>query len=115
MLVRITKTMQAITPDQLLEEVMPSKRRRFKPDKNEPIIVDTLRKGGAEVFIIDWPFDLLIAFQGKLLLVEVKDGKNKLSRSQSKSLLKLWNKGCELAVLRSPEDAVALLNRIRKE
>lgn len=49
----------------------------FRPDKqrdrNEPELVDALRKVGARVYLIDLPADLLVWFRNDWWLLEVKD------------------------------------------
>jgi len=60
-------------------------RRRIihRSDANQPDIVKALRKCGATVDIIGEPLDLLVGFQGKNYLMEVKpDAKAPLRPSQ---------------------------------
>lgn len=49
-------------------------RRAAKRDDNEKEIVVALRKAGAYVSFIDEPCDLIVGYQGKTILLEVKDG-----------------------------------------
>jgi len=49
-------------------------RRAAKRDDNEKEIVVALRKAGAYVSFIDEPCDLIVGYQGKTILFEIKDG-----------------------------------------
>jgi hypothetical protein len=49
-------------------------RRAAKRDDNEKEIVVALRQAGAYVSFIDEPCDLIVGYQGKTILLEVKDG-----------------------------------------
>jgi hypothetical protein len=51
-----------------------------KKDSNQEIIVKALRKVGAFVYILDEPVDLLVGYQGKTWLFEIKDGALSASR-----------------------------------
>jgi hypothetical protein len=43
-------------------------------DANQPAIVDALERIGASVYILSKPLDLLVGYQGRNWLVEIKDG-----------------------------------------
>lgn len=47
-------------------------RRRTRADTNQKDIVEGLRKGGASVYILDDPIDLLVGYEGWTTLIEVK-------------------------------------------
>ena len=81
---------------------------RNKPDTNQPEIVQALRDIGAVVFLIGRPLDLLVAFRGRLTLMEVKnpEGENKLSKSQKKTVDLLRAVGVDVPVVRSAEEAL---------
>ncbi|MFM2134483.1 MAG: hypothetical protein RL156_1764 [Bacteroidota bacterium] len=49
-------------------------RRAARRDDNESSIVKALRDAGATVYFIDQPCDLIVGYEGKTLLFEVKDG-----------------------------------------
>lgn len=58
-------------------------RRASRVDANQQQVVSTLRAAGAYVYIIGLPVDLLVGYQGKMYLVEVKNGPKKtLTRLQ---------------------------------
>jgi len=83
-------------------------RSRNKPDTNQAEIVAALRSIGAMVFLIGRPFDLLVAFRGKLQLLEVKNpgGKDKVSISQKEDIEKLKYRGVEVHVGRIVDEAI---------
>ena len=49
-------------------------RRAARRDNNETEIVNALRKAGAYVSFINEPCDLVVGYQGRTILFEVKDG-----------------------------------------
>ena len=63
------------------------------------------------MFLIGRPFDLLVGFRGRLMLVEVKnpDGKDKVSKSQQTTIDLLKAVGVEVHVVRSVEEAISCL------
>lgn len=87
------------------------KRLNFnnKRDLNEAEIVQAFRKAGALVWRLDQPADLLICLQEMVLLVEVKHGRAKLNSKQAETA-KLW----PINVIRTPEEAIAFVNNLRR-
>jgi len=62
-------------------------KRAAKVDKNQPTIVKALRRIGAKVLHchqIKNAFDILVAYQGKLFMIEIKDGMPKKYDHMSK-------------------------------
>lgn len=58
-------------------------RRAARVDANQQQVVSALRAAGAYVWIIGLPVDLLVGYQGRTFLVEIKDGPKKtLTRLQ---------------------------------
>jgi hypothetical protein len=49
-------------------------RRAARRDDNEKEIVFALRKAGAYVTFVDTPCDLIVGYQGRTIMLEVKDG-----------------------------------------
>jgi len=90
-------------------------RYSARRDDNESIIVETLRKAGAYVRIVtmgDGVPDLLVGYKGYTLLLEVKDGnKTPSARKLTKAEQKFFDEwtGGLLAIVESPEDALAIL------
>jgi len=87
------------------------KRRGYdnKRDLNEAPIVKAFEAAGALVWRLDQPADLLVCIQEMVLLVEVKRGRAKLNAKQTETA-KLW----PINVIRTPEEAIAFVNSIRK-
>lgn len=88
-------------------------RRAAKRDKNEAGIVKVLRAHGCVVWLLSGSGvpDLLVMRKGRTWLADVKDGNGKATPAQSKA----WEEAATKArvavfVLRSPADAVAMLN-----
>lgn len=92
-------------------------RRAAKVDANQEQIVIALRARGASVRIVtqgDGLPDLLVGYNGYTLLMEVKDGRKppsarRLTPAEEKFMLE-W-KGGLLAVVKSVDEAVAMLDR----
>lgn len=90
-------------------------RQYAKPDANQGDIINALEKMGAWVDFIVHPVDLLVAFRGKLYLMEIKNprGRNKLSDGQSdyiEEMEKLY--GITIPVVRNVGDALRAIGAI---
>ncbi len=91
-------------------------RRAAKVDANQEQVVDALRAAGATVQTLaavgKGVPDLLVGYQGKTLLLEVKDGRKPPSeRKLTEEQLK-WHgawRGGPLAVVDGPESALRML------
>jgi hypothetical protein len=83
-------------------------RRAHRRDDNEAPIVQALRKAGAFVHYLDGKDtpDLLVGFNGKLSVLEVKNGKGKLRPGQAMFFAELLLRGCPAHVVRDPEGAL---------
>ena len=91
-------------------------RRASKIDKNQPAIVDALRKCGAFVQSLaavgNGCPDLLIGYRGRTILVEVKDGSKVPSARELTLDQLLWHakwSGGSLAVVNDLESALRVL------
>lgn len=86
---------------------MSLKRYSAKRDRNEAPIVSCLRKCGALVQPLSLPGmpDLLIAYRGRILLVEVKTPKGKFNAAQRKQALLGW----PVVTVHSIVEALALI------
>lgn len=92
-------------------------RRANRIDANQNDIVAALREAGAFVRIVsqgDGLPDLLVGYRGETLLMEVKDGdkppsKRSLTDAEA-DFFANWTGG-RLAVVKSPVEAVAMLNQ----
>ena len=60
---------------------MSIKRYAAKRDANEKTIVDALRDGGATIFYLNKPLDLLIGYRGRTYLAEVKNPEHKKGKA----------------------------------
>lgn len=88
---------------------MSVKRYAAKRDSNEREIVKVLTACGASVAKLSdkgLP-DLLIGWQGRTILAETKTKRGKLTDAQ-REFIDSWQ-GAEIAVIRSVEDALALI------
>ena len=81
-----------------------------KRDKNEPEVVQALKRAGAVVWYIDRPGDILAGYRGRLVMMEIKSKLGKLKPSQVKALAEAVIHGLPFYVVRSPEDALAALH-----
>jgi hypothetical protein len=88
------------------------KRYADKPDTNQPEIVDALRAVGAKVYIISYPLDLLVAFREIFYIIEVKSQGEKLSTSQQKTVLEMWDAGCMVHVVYDVDEALQAIGAI---
>jgi hypothetical protein len=58
-------------------------RRAAKRDLAEQPIVQALKQIGAQVWLLDYPVDLLVYFRERWFLLEVKTGKGKVRKEQT--------------------------------
>lgn len=83
-----------------------------KVDKNQGDVVKALRKMGADVFLLHMVGggipDLMVAYAGQTILIEVKDGPDKKLTPQQLELFANW-KGGQLARVNSVQEAEELL------
>ena len=93
-------------------------RRAARVDASQAEVVAALRAAGAYVFIIGLPVDLLIGFQGKTALVEVKVLTGVKKRKQSRftalqtAFMREWT-GDTVATVTDAEGALRLLEVMR--
>jgi hypothetical protein len=91
--------------------------RIARVDKNQPEVVEALRNAGAVVFhvhTIKNLFDILVAYNGKLIAIEIKDGTlnpsaRKLTEGELKCKAALESVGVNYNVVKSVDEALALL------
>lgn len=88
-----------------------------KVDKNQNDVVKALRKMGADVFLLHMVGggipDLMVAYAGQTILIEVKDGDDKKLTPQQLTLFAGW-KGGHLARVNSVQEAEELLKWIEQ-
>jgi hypothetical protein len=71
-------------------------RLKTKRDRNEPAIMDALRKVGAWVMQFDKPADLHVGYRGKWSWLEVKDGAAKPSARKLTDDEVAFQKACQI-------------------
>ena len=81
-------------------------RRAAKRDADEPAIVEALRRAGAVVWHLSRPFDLLVGFSGRLVGLEVKGSRGRLTQEQEVDFAMIRSRGLPVYVVRTPEDAL---------
>ena len=92
-------------------------RRACKVDSNQPEIVDALRRVGAVVLILSQLkncFDVLVCYDGKIHMVEIKDGSlpqsaRKLTDGEQEFKAKVEGVKCVYNVVNSIDEALSLI------
>jgi len=92
--------------------------RRRKVDANQSVIVDALRKIGCCVIDLsasgDGVMDLLVCYRRRTWMVEVKNLKGRgdtLTPAQIKLHAAIGDAGCEVHIVRSVDEVLALVTR----
>jgi hypothetical protein len=89
-----------------------------KVDKNQNEVVKTLRDFGADVHLLHMVGsgipDLLVAYEGQTILMEVKDGADKKFTPDQIKFIAGW-KGGHLYRVNSSEEAVEVLKSLKME
>ena len=83
--------------------------RRTAVDANQNSIVEALRKAGAHVYILGFPYDLLIRYRQAWHLIEVKQNNGTFTAAQQKDMAELEameHGQCPVVVARTVEDAL---------
>jgi hypothetical protein len=89
-----------------------------KVDKNQASVVKTLRDFGADVHLLHMVGagipDLLVAYEGQTILMEVKDGADKKFTPDQIKFIAGW-KGGHLYRVNSSEEAIEVLKSLKME
>jgi hypothetical protein len=89
-----------------------------KVDKNQASVVKALRDYGADVHLLHMVGagipDLLVAYKGHTILIEVKDGPNKKFTPDQIKFIANW-KGGHLYRVNSSEEAIEVLKSLKME
>jgi hypothetical protein len=89
-----------------------------KVDKNQASVVKALRDNGADVHLLHMVGagipDLLVAYEGHTILMEVKDGPNKKFTPDQIKFIAGW-KGGHLYRVNSSEEALDVLKSLKLE
>lgn len=83
-----------------------------KRDGNEAEIVRALRAAGALVFPLDRPVDLLVGWNGRWWLLEVKRPEGAVGSGQAEFMRQAASEGLPAAIVRSAEDALQAIGAI---
>jgi len=87
-------------------------RYAAKVDKNQQIIVETLRAAGAYVWIIGLPVDLVVGFKSHTFLVEIKQNAKSRMTPLQRDFFENWCGGT-LARIDSPEAALNMIGLLK--
>ena len=89
-----------------------------KVDKNQASVVKALRDNGADVYLLHMVGkgipDLLCAYEGHTILIEVKDGADKSFTPDQLKFIANW-KGGDLFRVNNEQDAINLLKSYKME
>jgi hypothetical protein len=89
-----------------------------KVDKNQASVVKTLRDYGADVHLLHMVGagipDLLVAYEGHTILMEIKDGPDKKFTPDQIKFIAGW-KGGHLYRVNSSEEAIEVLKSLKME
>jgi hypothetical protein len=89
-----------------------------KVDKNQASVVKALRDNGADVHLLHMVGsgipDLLVAYEGHTILMEVKDGADKKFTPDQIKFIAGW-KGGHLYRVNSSEEAIEVLKSLKME
>ena len=89
-----------------------------KVDKNQKDVVKALRDNGADVYLLHMVGsgipDLLVAYQGHTILIEVKDGPDKTFTKDQLTFIAGW-KGGDLFRVNNEQEAIDLLKSYKQE
>jgi hypothetical protein len=89
-----------------------------KVDKNQASVVKALRDNGADVHLLHMVGagipDLLVAYEGQTILMEVKDGPDKKFTPDQIKFIAGW-KGGHLYRVNSSEEAIEVLKSVKME
>ena len=87
-------------------------RYAAKVDKNQQVIVETLRAAGAYVWIIGLPVDLVVGFKSHTFLVEIKQNAKSRMTPLQRDFFENWCGGT-LARIDSPDGALKMIGVIK--
>ena len=87
-------------------------RYAAKVDKNQQVIVETLRAAGAYVWIIGLPVDLVVGFKSHTFLVEIKQNAKSRMTPLQRDFFENWCGGT-LARIDSPEGALRMIGILK--
>ncbi len=86
-------------------------RYAARVDANQAKVVETLRQAGAYVWVIGLPVDLLVGYNGRTYLVEIKNGPTKALTRLQQDFFGKWIGG-SLHRIDGPEDALRMIGML---
>jgi len=86
-------------------------RYAARVDANQAKVVETLRQAGAYVWVIGLPVDLLVGYNGRTYLVEIKNGPTKALTRLQQDFFGNWIGG-SLHRIDGPEDALRMIGML---
>lgn len=86
-------------------------RYAARVDANQAKVVETLRQAGAYVWVIGLPVDLLVGYNGRTYLVEIKNGPTKALTRLQQDFFGNWIGG-SLHRINGPEDALRMIGML---
>ena len=87
---------------------MTLKRFATRRDATEPLILRALQAAGADYILLD-PFDVLVLFRGRLVMLECKTATGRKTRNQEI----LVERGWPVQFVRTPDEALQAIGAIR--
>jgi hypothetical protein len=89
-----------------------------KVDKNQAVVVKALRDNNADVYLLHMVGkgipDLLVAYEGHTILIEIKDGAHKVFTPDQIKFIAGW-KGGDLFRVNNEQEAIELLKSYKQE
>jgi hypothetical protein len=89
-----------------------------KVDKNQAVVVKALRDNGADVYLLHMVGkgipDLLVAYESNTILIEIKDGADKVFTPDQLKFIAGW-KGGPLHRVNNEQEALEVLNLYKME
>lgn len=86
-------------------------RYAARVDANQQQIVSALRAAGAYVWVIGLPVDLLVGYNGRTYLVEIKDGPKKALTRLQQDFFGNWIGG-SLHRINGPDEALRMIGAL---
>ena len=86
-------------------------RRAARTDANQAAIVKALRDAGCYVWILGLPVDILVGYDNRVYLCEIKDGPSKQLTRLQQDFFGNWTGG-SLYRINSVEDALRMIGAL---
>ena len=97
---------------------MSIKRWNARRDANSKEVIDALRAAGASVIDVGQPLDLIVGYDGKTVIMEIKNPDSRYGKkgdnANQKSFKETWRGGA-VATVNSIESALRVLGVMRRD